>query len=294
MVSAMSMEISTNAGNTFDGVSVTVTEAKSRICGRKRGKMVHKHMITARMAVQGKTGGGILYMLPDIVMKVVYLVPVMYIWRTLAESGYEVEMSAVQLLSYTYVNALLTDMMIVNTYLSAWDYDTKSMEMFTRPMSVFGQVISRTMGEWVPMLCLFSLPMFLAAPFLGIRILPKTLWVIPSLVLSVSLGFAFEFLFYCVTVRLRNISWLTYVIRSAVVSFFSGTVIPFKILPFGMDRWMNYQPFGSMGGAFLSLYVGSADALEVIPAQLFWNVVLWIAAVVWFRKSRERMVSFGG
>ena len=105
---------------------------------------------------------------------------------------------------------------------------------------------------------------------------------------------AFEFLFYCVTVRLRNISWLTYVIRSAVVSFFSGTVIPFKILPFGMDRWMNYQPFGSMGGAFVSWYVGSADAVEVIAAPLFWNVVIWIAAVVWFRKSRERMVSFGG
>ena len=134
----------------------------------------------------------------------------------------------------------------------------------------------------------------MAAPLLKIRILPNTLWVIPSLALSVSLGFAFEFLFYCVTVRLRNVSWLTYVIRSAVTSFFSGTVIPFKILPFGMDRWINYQPFGSLGGAFLSLYVGSAEAQEIIPLQLFWNVVIWIAAALWFQKSRERMVSFGG
>ena len=79
-----------------------------------------------------------------------------------------------------------------------------------------------------------------------------------------------------------------------MVSFFSGTVIPFRILPFGMDRWFQYQPFGSLGGAFLSLYVGSAKALEVIPAQIIWNIVIWIAAAVWFRKSRERMVSFGG
>ena len=155
-------------------------------------------------------------------------------------------------------------------------------------------VISRTLGEWVPMLLLFSLPMFLTAPLLGIRAVPGTLWVIPSLVLSVSLGFAFEFLFYCVTIRLRNVSWLTCVIRSAVVSFFSGTVIPFKILPFGMDRWIQYQPFGSMGGAFLSLYVGSAEASNVIPIQIFWNIVIWTAAVTGFRKSRERMVSFGG
>ena len=256
--------------------------------------MFYKYMFTARMALQGKTNGGVLYMVPDIIMKVVYLIPLMFIWKTLGESGYEVEMSVSQLLSYTYVNALLADLMIVNTYLSAWNYDTRSMEMFTRPMPVFGQVISRTIGDWAPMLILFALPGFLAAPFLGIQILPKTMWVIPSLVLSVSLGFAFEFVFFCVTIRLRNIPWPTYVIRSAVVSFFSGTVIPFRILPFGMDKWMHYQPFGSMGGAFLSLYTGSAQALEVIPVQVFWNIVIWIAAAVWFRRSRERMVSFGG
>lgn len=256
--------------------------------------MIRKYMATARIAMQGKTGGGVLYMVPDIVMKVVYLVPVMFIWKTLAESGYEVEMSVMQLLTYTYINALLADLTIVNTYLTAWDFDARSMEMFSRPLPVYGQVISRTVGEWMPQLLLFSLPMSLAAPLLGIRILPETLWAIPSLVLCVSLGFAFEFLFCCVTIRLRNVSWPTYLIRSAVVSFFSGTVIPFKILPFGMDKWMHYQPFGSMGGAFLSLYVGSASAWEVIPVQFFWNIVIWLAAVMWFQKSRERMVSFGG
>ena len=263
---------------------------------RRKGKneMIHKYMATARIAMQGKTGGGVLYMVPDMLMKVVYLVPLLFIWKTLAESGYEAEMSVPQLLSYTYVNALLADLTVVNTYLSAWDYDARSMELFTRPMPVFGQVIARTIGEWMPQLLLFSLPMFLAAPLLGIQILPKTLWALPSLALGVSLGFAFEILFCCVTIRLRNVSWPTYLIRSAVVSFFSGTVIPFRILPFGMDRWMRYQPFGSMGGAFLSLYVGSAGALEVIPAQLFWNLVIWLWAAVWFQKSRERMVSFGG
>lgn len=256
--------------------------------------MIFKYMMTARMAVRAKTNGGVFYSFPEIFMKVVYLVPLMFIWKSLAASGYEVEMSVSQLLSYTYVNALLADMMIVNTYLSAWNYDARSMEMFTRPIPVFGQVISRTIGEWVPMLLMFSLPMFLLAPALGIQVLPKTLWIIPSLILSVSLGFAFEFLFYCVTIRLRNVSWLTCVIRSAIVSFFSGTVIPFKILPFGMDKWVNYQPFGSLGGAFLSLYVGSADASEIIPVQVFWNLMLWILAVFWFQRSRERMVSFGG
>lgn len=256
--------------------------------------MIGKYIATARMSLRGRTNGGVLYLLPDILMKVIYLIPVMFIWKSLSGSGCRIEMSVTQLLSYTYVNALLADLTIVSTCLSAWNYDTQSMEMFTRPIPVFGQVISRTVGEWVPMLLLFSLPMFLMAPLLGIRVLPKTLLAFPSLLLSVSLGFAFEFLFYCVTVRLRNVSWLTYVIRSAVVSFFSGTVIPFQILPFGMDRWMTWQPFGSLGGAFLSVYVGSREAREILPAQIFWNIVIWIFAVFWFQRSRERMVSFGG
>lgn len=256
--------------------------------------MIGKYGMTARMSVQGRTNGGLVCLVPEIIMRLVYLVPLLFIWKSLAERGIEAEMSVSQLLSYTYVNVLAGDLMIVNTCLSAWDFDTRSLEMFTRPMSVFGQVIARTVGEWGPMLLLFSLPMLLVAPVFGIRVLPATLWAVPSLVLSVSLGFAFEFVFYCVTVRLRNVSWLTYVIRSAVASFFSGTVIPFQILPFGMDGWIRYQPFGSLGGAFLALYVGSGEAAEILPVQLFWNVVTWAAAVCWFRRSRERMVSFGG
>lgn len=256
--------------------------------------MLGKYGMTARMSVQGRTNGGLVCLVPEIIMRLVYLVPLLFIWKSLAERGIEAEMSVSQLLSYTYVNVLAGDLMIVNTCLSAWDFDTRSLEMFTRPMSVFGQVIARTVGEWGPMFLLFSLPMLLVAPVFGIRVLPATLWAVPSLVLSVSLGFAFEFVFYCVTVRLRNVSWLTYVIRSAVASFFSGTVIPFQILPFGMDGWIRYQPFGSLGGAFLALYVGSGEAAEILPVQLFWNVVTWAAAVCWFRRSRERMVSFGG
>lgn len=256
--------------------------------------MFGKYGITARMSMRSRTNGGLIYLMPEIAMRLIYLVPLLFIWKSLAERGAEVEMPVSQLLSYTYINALAGDLLIVETCLSSWNFDTRSLELFTRPIPVFGQVIAGTVGEWVPMLLLFSLPMLLLAPVFGIRVLPATLWAVPSLFLSVSLGFAFEFLFYCVTVRLRNVSWLTYVIRSAVVSFFSGTVIPFKILPFGMDRWMRYQPFGSLGGAFLALYTGSGDAAEILSVQLFWNIAMWAAAVCWFRRSRERMVSFGG
>ncbi len=256
--------------------------------------MISKCFKTAQIAMRGQTNGGIAYLFPQIILKIIYLVPLMFIWRSLVASGASVEMSLVQLLSYTYVNALLAEVLIVKTYMSDWDFASKTTALFSRPMSVYGQAISRTVGEWVPTLLLFSLPMAIVAPLFGIQILPQTLWFFPSLILCASLGFAFEFFFFCVTLRLRNVTWLTYVIRSAVVSFFSGTVIPFKLLPFGLDKWVAYQPFGSLGGAPLSLFVGTTSPETVIPVQIFWNVVVWGITVVWFNKSKERMASFGG
>ena len=197
-----------------------------------------KYISTAGLAMQGRTNGGILYLLPDMVLKAVYLVPLMVLWQVIAQNGYDAGMSTAQLMSYTYMSALLADMLIVQSYISAWNYDSLCIELFMRPYPIFGQVIARTVGEWVPSLLLFTLPMALLAPILGIDILPRTLWVLPSLMLCISLGFAFEFLFFCVTVRFRNVSWLTYVIRMAITSLFSGTVIPFRILPFGLEKWM--------------------------------------------------------
>ena len=255
---------------------------------------IYKYFKTAQVALRGKTNGGIVYMFPQIITKVIYLVPLMFIWRIITASGVDAGMTLTQLLSYTYINALFAHIFIVDTFINDWDSAGKCAVLFTRPMQVYGQVISRTVGEWVPALLMFSLPMAFIAPLFGIQIIPQTLWVIPSIILCASLGFAFEFLFLYVTLRLRNVVWLMWVIRSAIVSFFSGTVIPFRILPFGMDKWMVFQPFGSLGGAPLSLYVGTAEPIIIISTQVFWNVVIWGVTIAWFNKSRERMVSFGG
>jgi len=253
-----------------------------------------KYLKTASTALRGQTNGGIVYMFPQILMKVVYLVPLMFIWRVITTNGIDAGMTLTQLLTYTYVNALLGNQLIVDTFLTDWDFDTRGAALFTRPMSVFGQVISRTVGEWVPTLILFSLPMAALSPLFGIAILPRTVWVLPSLLLCISLGFALEFITFCIILRLRNVAWLTSMIRQAVVSFFSGTVIPFRILPFGLDRWMHFQPFGGLGGAVLSLHVGTASPMQILPAQLVWNVIFWAVAIIWFKQSKERLVSFGG
>ena len=255
---------------------------------------MQKYIITARTAMKGHTNGGIIYMFPDIIVKLMYLLPLMFLWRVLAESGTDTGMSLQQLLTYTYINALLSQMLVVRTLASSWNYDGQLINMYARPFPVFGQLIAQTAGGWLPMLLIFSLPMLIIAPLFGITIIPASFWFFPSLLMCISLGFAIDFIFACVTIRLRGMAWLGYSIRMAIISLFSGTVIPFRILPFGLTRVFELQPFGSLGGAPLSLFVGITEPVQIITVQIVWNIILWPIAIWWFAKSKERQVSYGG
>ena len=144
------------------------------------------------------------------------------------------------------------------------------------------------------MLLMFSLPMAFAAPLFGIRLIPVSPMFLASLFLCVTLGFAIDFLYACLTIKLRNISWLVDRMRMAVAAVFSGTIVPIKLLPFGLAEVMKYQPFASLGGSPLSIFVGSSDVGETIALQILWNAILWPVVLLVWKKSQEGMVSYGG
>jgi ABC-2 type transport system permease protein len=255
---------------------------------------IKKYKKTAQMTMRGQTNGGLIYLLPNIIVRLLYLLPLMFLWRVVMSSGVEVGMNTTQMLSYTYVSALLTELLVVRTVASSWNYEGLLISLYIRPISIFGHLISQTVGSSIPMLLMFSLPMLLIAPCFGIIVVPASLWFFPSLLLCISLGFAIDFLFACLTIRLRGMSWLVYVIRLAIVSLFSGTVIPFMILPFGLEKIFALQPFGSLGGAPLSIFTGIAAPLDIIEIQIFWNLLLWPLTFIIFKKSQEGLMSYGG
>jgi ABC-2 type transport system permease protein len=253
-----------------------------------------KYLKTTEMAMQEKTNGGLVYLLPNIFLQLCYLIPLLFLWRTLIKEGMNVGMGLPQMLSYTYVSILLSDMLVVKTVASSWLYEGVILSLYERPIPIWGHLIAQTIGGWLPMLLCFSIPMALVAPFFGIVILPSSAWFFVSLLLCISLGFAIDFLFACLTMRLRGMSWLVYVIRMAVVSLFSGTVIPFILMPFGLDKLLKLQPFGSLGGATLSIFTGASEPIGIIALQLFGNILLWPLAIILFKKSQEEMISYGG
>lgn len=253
-----------------------------------------KYLKTAQMACLERTNGGVLYLMPEMFIKICTLIPLIYLWKTVMASGADVGMTMEQMLTYAYVGTLLSDMMVVKTKATGWLSEGVLMKLYGRPLTVLGQLIAQTAGGWLPKLALFSFPMALVSPLIGVSLRPASEWFVVSLLLCISLGFAIDILFACLSLKLRNMSWLIDRIRAAIVAVLSGTVIPVSLLPFGLAEIMKYQPFASLGGAALSLFTGAAEPSAVLWIQTAWNIILWPVALFLFRKSQERMISYGG
>ena len=255
---------------------------------------MYKYIKTAGLSALELTNGGIIYLLPDIFIKVFTLIPLVYLWRVVMASGADVGMSTEQMLTYAYVSALLSEMLVVKTTASGWLSEGVLLKLYGRPMPVLGQLAAQTAGRWTPMLLLFSLPMALLSPLFGVTLLPASPLFFLSLFLCITLGFAVDFLFACLSIKLRNMNWLISRVRIAVTTLFSGTVIPIRLLPFGIAEVMKYQPFASLGGAPLSLFTGTARTGETLLLQIAWNIILWPVSLLVWKKSQEGMVSYGG
>lgn len=253
-----------------------------------------KYLKTARMSALEKMNGGVVYLLPDILLKIFTLIALLFLWRTVLSSGADAGMSRAKMMTYTTVSSLLSELLVVETAASGWMSEGVILKLYGRPLPVFAQLAAQTAGRWVPMLLFFSLPAAAVTLSLGVNLTPASPLFFLSLLLCVTLGFAVDLLMACLSIKLRNMSWLIGRLRSAIATVLSGTVIPIRLLPFGMDRVMKYQPFASLGGAPLSVFAGTADTGETVALQIFWNMVLWPIALFVWKKSQEGMVSYGG
>jgi len=255
-----------------------------------------KYLKTAQLTAAQKTNGGIVYLLPEIFIRMCTLIALLFLWRAVFAAGAPSEMNLAQMLSYTYLSALLTDLLVVRTLASGWMAEGVIARLHAQPLSLLGQLAAQTIGGWLPSLLLFSLPMALLAPLLGVNLLPASPWFAVSLLLCVSLGFAVDLLFACLAMKLRNMAWVVGRLRTAIITLLSGTIVPIRLLPGVFATILKYQPFAALGGAPLCVFIAqsNAEALETLLLQIFWNLILWPIAFAVFQKSKEGMVSYGG
>ena len=252
-------------------------------------------LATAKLCLKEQSYFGFANLLAQYLLQAGALAALLMIWRSLFLQGVDLEgMHLEQFYTYTVLSTMLAPLLNVHTPASGWLHDGTMLGLYERPASIFAQLAAHTVGGWgMRFLCL-SLPVFVISLLCGLDMHPVSPWFFPSLLLSVLQGFAVDFLFACLLIRMQNLEWTVHCLREALTALFTGSLIPFAVLPWGIGDFLQLSPFGTLAGAPLSIYTGLSEPGILIITQLIWNLILWPLAIYCFRASGERMVSYGG
>ncbi|HLZ28169.1 MAG TPA: ABC-2 family transporter protein [Chloroflexota bacterium] len=237
--------------------------------------------------------------LMDFALRLLRVLVLLALWRTLF-AGRETPgvMPLATVLTYTVVAEVFSQQLAVSTTLSVAFWEGTLVLRFLRPMGLVRQFAAEMSGRWALHFALFSVPLVVAAPLLGVDPRPASpaagaLFVI-SLCLAVLVGLAIEVLFGAITVALEQPVWLVERARVAIATLLSGSLLPLALYPWGIGDVFSWLPFAAMAWAPLAIYTGTGQPLPRLGSQVLWAVVLWPLADWLWRANREKLVGYGG
>jgi MYXO-CTERM domain-containing protein len=258
---------------------------------------LRRHLKTALMAAAGLTGDSPLFLL-DYLLRFLRVALLLSLWRTLlGPRGGASGMALASVLAYTLVSEVFAEQLSVQTELRTSLWDGSIAMRCLQPAGIVAQFAADMMGRWAFNFAAFSLPLLLLAPVLGVDPRPAdaaaALLFLCSLLFAVAIGLAMEFLWGALAVRMAAGIWMVDQLRNAVTMLLSGALLPLALLPWGIGRIFQWLPFASMASTPLRLYTGTGSP-GLLALQVGWAVLLGLAAAWAWRRSRERMVSYGG
>lgn len=256
---------------------------------------------TITMCTKQIFDGGILCIAGEYLVRAVQFAMLLLIWTALAGEGVDLGgLTLAQLMTYTLMASIFHQELDIISPATSALWEGSIIGRFTRPIPVPVSFIAETIGRWwIPPFLFFGLPLWILSPLLGVNPWPADIYsgflALLSLMLSASLGFAMDLLFAAFAMNLKNGCWAATAIREAAFSLLSGEMIPFALFPPLIGTVFSLLPFGSIANAPLTIYIGTAaKPWHIIGIQAVWNIIMWFAALKIFKKSKERMISFGG
>jgi ABC-2 type transport system permease protein len=211
------------------------------------------------------------------------------------ESG---PMPLASVLTYTLVAEVFAEQLSVRTTLNEAMWEGTLVIRFLRPMGLVRQLTAEMLGRWAVDFVLLSLPLYVAAPLLGVDPRPASplhgALFLASLVLAVLVGLATEVIVGALVGALEQPVWLVDYVRTAVATLLSGSLLPLAYYPWGIGDVFSWLPFGAMAWAPLAIYTGTGNPATLLASQLVWAVVLWPFGMWFWRRNREKLSSHGG
>jgi ABC-2 type transport system permease protein len=261
-------------------------------------KLLHKYWKTAAMAASSYIGDSPLFLI-DYLLRLLRVIVLLSIWRTiLAGKGTVSGMTLEAVLTYTLVAEVFAAQFSPRTTLDDVFWNGSIVGHLLQPLGIFSQFAADMFGRWLFEFAVFSVPLLLLAPLLGVSTLPASVGAaglsVISLALAISVGLAIEFVFGGLLIMLQLPHWAVSQVRSAITTLLSGAIVPLALLPQGVGAAFAWLPFASMASAPLQIYTGTGEPIGLLALQVGWSLILWPLAHWLWRVSRERMVSYGG
>jgi len=250
------------------------------------------------MAAASYVGDSPLFLL-DYLLRFLRVAALLSLWRmVLAGKGEVSGMTLASTLTYTLIAEAFAEPLAGRTALEDALWDGSIANRLLRPVGTFRDLAGEACGRWAFGLAVFSLPLLLVAPLLGVNPLPAgpeaaVLFVV-SLALAVSVGLALDCVFCTLMVAFGLDRWALHQVRSAVTILLTGALVPLAFMPWGIGEVFAWLPFAAMASAPLRIYTGTGPALALLAMQAAWSLVLWPLAHRLWQANRERLVCYGG
>ena len=261
-------------------------------------RMVRQFTKTALMEATGTAGDDPLFAL-QYLFRFLRVVVLLSVWQlAYAGKGTVAGLGVATVLTYVLIEEVFADQVRTRTELWVSLRDGSIAVSFLQPFSLVGQFTARMAGRWLFSLALFSLPLLLLSPLLGVDPRPASpaaaAAFAASLLLSIAVGVALEFIFGAMLVYFEHSVYAMDRVRGALTLLASGALIPLQLMPWGLGDVLQWLPFASVASAPLRIYTGTGDAAPLMGLQVAWALALWPLAQWLWTRNRERLVSFGG
>jgi ABC-2 type transport system permease protein len=253
---------------------------------------------TAALAGAGVVNDGPLLVV-DYLLRFTRVAVLLSLWRVLfADRGEVGGMSLATVLTYTLISEVFTEQLTPRAGLDEAFWNGSIATRALRPGGIVGGFAAEMVGRWGLGLALCSLPLLLLAPLVGVDPRPASPAALalfaPSLVLTVAVGLALQFIYGALTVAMETNPWIMTQISGAVAGVLSGAVVPLPLFPWGLGEVAAWLPFAALAAAPLQIYTGVGDPLRLLAGQAVWALLLWPLAGWLWRANREKVTIYGG
>lgn len=159
-------------------------------------------------------------------------------------------------------------------------------------MARLGDFVSYGIINSIPVLIISFLIFGISFP----TTLSNGLLFVISLFMATTISFFVDFIVKLITFYIIN-AWGLMVLRDAIISFFSGAMVPLYFFPQWLKNITNMLPFKDMIYTPISIYLGlnsGSQAINAILFQIIWIVILFIISRVFYKAAVKKVVIMGG